>query len=286
MACERCQKKISTKKERVVCHGYCGASFHAVCVNVDGPLQEQLAQNGKNVFWMCDGCAGLFTNAHFRVMMTNFDGKASVLPEAFQSMRLQIEQLQSAVDALTTKVDEKSSTPTPFATPNLWPNRDRLNTPVNSTKRRRGQDGHTLGVPTVVGNVGTKAAGVIKTVQLNQRDDDNLLWIYLSAFHPLTSEGQIASLVSECLDLTSTSTKVVKLVPKGKDVNSLQFVSFKVGIAKQLKEKALSSDSWPENIQFREFDDLRSKNSRRIVSLLSIEDKPLTMETAESNSAT
>lgn len=281
MACEHCQKKVS-KKESVLCQGFCGATFHAVCVNVDGPLQEQLALNAKNVFWMCDACSELFANTVFREMMNNVDAKYSALPDAVQSMQSKIENLQSAVEALTAKVEDKPCTPSPFVTPNLWPTRNRINTPFGSTKRRRINDEALTNVPLVTSNFGTKSTGVIKTVQLNQRDDDNLLWIYLSAFHPNTSEGQIASLVSECLELLNIP-KVVKLVPKGKDPNSLQFVSFKVGVASQLKEKALACDTWPENIRFREFEDLRSKNGPKIVSLLPT-GPPSVMNTTESSS--
>lgn len=271
----------------MVCQGYCGAAFHAVCVNVDAPLQEQLATTSKNLFWMCDGCAGIFTNAHFRSMMTKFDERSSAVSAAFLSMQSEIDKLQSAMSTLTAKTEEKISTPALFATQQLWPRKDRLNTPLSSSKRRRFDDGGSLSVST--GTVGTKAAGVIKTVQFDQRDDNNLLWIYLSAFHPTTSESQIASLVSECLDLASVTPKVVKLVPKGRDVNSLQFVSFKVGIAENFREKALSSDSWPENIRFREFEDHQSKNGPRIVSLLPTvppENKSSSqMDTTESKSA-
>lgn len=268
MVCLRCTKKVSIK-EQVVCQGYCGAVFHAVCVNVDGPLQEQLSSTGKNLFWMCDECAGLFVNAHFRSMMTKFDERSSAVSAEFLKMQAEIKKLQSAVNALAAKTEEKLSTPTPFATPTLWPNKNRAITPISTFKRRRVNDGgDSLNIPQVKGNLGTKAVGFIKTVQLDQRDDDDLFWIYLSAFHPRTHESQIASLVSECLYLTGTQPKVVKLVPKGRDLNSLRFVAFKVGVSEQLREKALSSDSWPENISFREFEDNRSKNGPRIISLL------------------
>lgn len=268
MACQRCTKKLSSRKEQVVCQRYCGVMFHAVCVNVNGPLQQHLASTAKNLFWMCDGCAGLFTNMHFRSMMTKFDDHSSAASAAFSTMQSEIEKLQETVNALAAKTEEKLNTPTPFATPTMWPNKNRLNTPHSAVKRRRVNDGDSVSIPKAPGNVGTKALGVIKTVQLDQRDDENLLWLYLSAFNPKTSESQIASFVKECLDMTEIQPKVVKLVPKGTDLNSLRFVSFKVGLGEQFREKALASESWPENIRFREFEDYRSKNGPRIVSLL------------------
>lgn len=274
MVCLRCQKKVCDS-DRIVCQGYCGATFHAVCVNVDEPLREQLGINGTNVFWMCNGCANLFTNAHFRTMMTGFDNKTDDLPKAMQTMQIEIEKLHSALNVLSDKVDAKHNTPTPFATPNGWPNLgangNRLDSMKNTPKRRRGMDGISVATPSVTSNMGTKKVNAIKTVRLAGRPTDDLFWIHLSAFHPTTTDNQIATLVSECLDLSNMQPKVVKLVPKGRDLDSLQFVSFKVGIKVELKDNALSSESWPENIRYREFEDYRAKNAPRVVTLSSME---------------
>lgn len=58
--------------------------------------------------------------------------------------------------------------------------------------------------------------------------------------------------------------KVVKLVPKDKDPATLNFVTFKVGMKLSLKTSALSKETWPENIYFREFEN-QPKNQRKIV---------------------
>lgn len=269
MACQRCQKKVSNS-DRIVCQGYCGASFHTVCVNVDEPLREQLGLCGSNVFWMCNGCAELFTNTHFRSMMLNFDEKSTTLPAAIQSMQAEIEKLHSALQTLSEKVDAKPNAPTPFATPNPWPNVFRPNVNTNTPKRFRNNNGNSVNVINGSNQTGTKSAIGIRTVHLEKLPVDDPTWIYLSAFHPSTSESQIASLVTECLDMPSNiSPKVIKLVPKGRDPTMLNFVSFKIGIHEQFKEKALSCESWPENIRFRIFEDNRAKNGPKIVCLSS-----------------
>ena len=60
---------------------------------------------------------------------------------------------------------------------------------------------------------------------------------------------------------------MVKLVPKGIDLSTLRFVSFKIGVSYELKEIALTRDTWPENVFFREFEDNRTKNFTRVVRL-------------------
>lgn len=51
---------------------------------------------------------------------------------------------------------------------------------------------------------------------------------------------------------------VVKLVPKGKTIEYLSFVSFKIGLDPSLKSKALDPETWPEGLLFREFEDYGS----------------------------
>lgn len=111
----------------------------------------------------------------------------------------------------------------------------------------------------------------------------NLFLLHFSAFHPTTTEGDISSLVRECLTIgENQQMKVIKLVPKGRDPSTLNFVSFKVGLEEQLKNDALSRESWPQNVLFREFEDLHSKNMPAIVR---ISPKPA-LNPATSDSAT
>ncbi|XP_055523178.1 uncharacterized protein LOC129717333 [Wyeomyia smithii] len=271
MTCKRCKKKVSDA-DAVICRGYCGASFHAICVNVDVPLRQHLGQYRNNLFWLCDGCSLLFSNAHFRALMSGFDQKISALPDAVQSMQGEIEKLNSNLKALSAKVDGIPITPTPFSSPNPWPAIHRTNRAAQSAKRLRDSDGKSVNVAVDSIKMGTKAATAIPSICLDPRLEDDFVWVYLSAFHPNTTERQVASLVTDCLELaTNTKVKVVILVPKGKDLNSLNYVSFKIGLNERFKEKALSCDSWPEHIRFRQFEDNRAKNLPRVVSITSVD---------------
>ena len=53
--------------------------------------------------------------------------------------------------------------------------------------------------------------------------------------------------------------EIVCLVPKGMDVSTMTFVSFKIDLDPALKDKSLDAASWPVRIRFREFTD-QSKN--------------------------
>lgn len=260
MECKKCTKQV-VESERIFCRGFCGSAFHLICANVDLPVLEVLGEHERNIFWMCNACANLFSNKHFRSVTFRDGSERADLPDAMTSMQADLAKLSSTIDMLVTKVENNlPTTRPPTLATTAWQNRQ--HTPVNTPKRRRVENLNPIGITS---NRGTKAAtGCIQTIPMR----DELFWIYLSAFHPNTSEDDVRALVRECLDLsTDANPRVVKLVPKGKDSSTLRFVSFKIGVALELKDKALSSDTWPENVYFREFENYRSKNVTQIVGI-------------------
>lgn len=271
MACKCCQKVVSDN-DRIICRGFCGASFHAICVQLDFPLSV-LRSNEKNIYWMCDDCSMMFANCQFRSFLCRNDQNLIGLPDSIKSIQDDITKLSSAVTTLAAKVESKPLTPfrlnSSGSSFNNWPR----NMSVNTPKRRRYENGDPQ-VSTAVTkpSCGTKAALACSTIRLVKTSSD-LVWIHLSAFHPTTTEQEICDMVCDCLHLTADQKpKVVKLVPKGIDLSTLNFVSFKVGVDKNLEKEALSSESWPENVFFRRFEDGRSKNVTRIVK--SIPEEP------------
>lgn len=257
MACNNCQKVISDS-DSVTCRGYCGNSYHMLCVRLDLP-REVLETHKRNLFWMCDQCADLFSNEHFRKMTSGCNNGNVHDDVSLESIKDDISGLKEIVKTLTTKIESKPLTPL-FNDPRPKPT---FPFPVPNTPKRIRED--RQGSQFKPSNMrGTKTASeLVKTVA----PPEDLLWIYLSAFHPNTSENDIANLARDCLDLgTDAQPKVVKLVPRDMDPGKLTYVTFKVGVSKSIKDKALSTDTWPENVYFREFENL-SKNSRRVIRI-------------------
>lgn len=251
MACPRCQKVVGDD-ERIICRGYCGCSFHAFCAHIDRPVQEMLTSHPRNLFWMCDGCADLFSNDHLRrlINLNTIDNEPNEI--SVRALMDDIIKLSDAVSTLSAKVDAKLLTPT---TNPAWKKVNRP-TAMNTPKRKRVEESTPLPITR-----GTKpVSALVKTVQ--QSKAENLFWIYLSAFHPSTSESDIEALTKECLSMDmDAKPRIIKLIPKDKDIASLSFVSFKVGISMTLKDIALSTDSWPENVSFREFTNFGKKTN-------------------------
>lgn len=254
MACTSC-KKVVSDSDRITCRGYCGNSFHLICVKVDYSLHEALGTHSRNVFWMCDGCADVFSNEHFRKITSRCT--VDNLPDdvSLKSLKDDIAGLKEIVSVLSVKVDCKPRTP--VLKPS-WQNTLGCSPVPNTPKRKREDDQSTGKAPNIRGT--NSACDLVKTVP----PQEELLWIYLSAFDPSTSDDEIAALTINSMNLgPEVKPKVIRLVPKDKDPATLSFVTFKVGVSKDLKNVALAKETWPENVYFREFENY-SKNRRVI----------------------
>lgn len=80
-----------------------------------------------------------------------------------------------------------------------------------------------------------------------------LFWLYMRGFRPDVTEETVSQWVQQKLE--TDAVKVRKLVPRGRDIRELSFVSFRVGMPIALKDRALCSDTWPRVVKCREFED-------------------------------
>lgn len=146
------------------------------------------------------------------------------------------------------------------------PSPARIVTPRNTKfdkSRKRPRVDDEPRTETFAGTAGTKEADPSVIVPLAARQEKiELFWLYLSGFDPQATEDNIRDLVKSNLGSNET-VDVRKLVPKGKSLDELTFVSFKVGIAPVLKEAALSAATWQRGITFREFD-FHIRNDRNV----------------------
>lgn len=228
-----------------------------ICVKADYDLREVLATHERNIFWMCDDCADLFSRDHFRQLTAGCNINETPDADSITSIKDDIAGLKQAFGELSAKVECNPRTTT-LSTP--WQSIGRNERTLPNTPKRPRLDNKPATKPPILR--GTKTASeIVKTIP----PPEELLWIYLSAFDPSTSDNDIANLTRECLGLDSNvDPKVVKLVPKDRDLTTLSYVTFKVGVNKDLRETALASDTWPENVNFREFENY-SKNQRPVV---------------------
>ncbi|KAL1395541.1 hypothetical protein pipiens_011172 [Culex pipiens pipiens] len=177
------------------------------------------------MFWMCDTCAANFANRIFPADTFRPAPAASGASDALSSLQADVSELKAAILSLTAKIDKQpSQRPTTPLKPRGFKNGSQL---ARTTKHRR--NGTAVGGPVTYANCGREPNTLnvtMQTVEISDEGGDELLHLYLSAFEPTTSEDDVAQLVRDFLDMED-SPKVQKLVPKGKDLSTLSFVSFK-----------------------------------------------------------
>ncbi|XP_053687077.1 uncharacterized protein LOC128736613 [Sabethes cyaneus] len=241
-ACDRCAKTLKKADDHITCMGFCDQACHVRCAGFNGPFSKILHEN-PNLFWMCDECVKLMKFARFKSVVSSLGNVISTVIEGqingISELKDEIVRNNHQVAKLADKVNA--------ATPMRIPDRDR------PSKRRRG-DSVTPNKPAT----GTRP--VENRDKLVVSSPPNLFWVYLSRFHPTVTTDVVEGLVRDGLQIRD-AIRVVPLVKKGTDLQSLNFVSFKVGIPLKYKAAALTPDCWPQGIAFREFDDARSNSA-------------------------
>lgn len=241
MGCKQCHKKVCDS-DRIVCRGFCGSTFHMICVKVDVPVLDVMGMHPNNFFWFCDECSKLLQNSFFRKLVMDNDGGPKLLVESIKTVQSDIAKLASTVAALNEKVEAQSTAPS------VWPN-------LGGQKRQRDSSADPPGKPSIpTACRGKKTTTSVPIIADSEPDD---LWhLWLSSFPPTVTEDDISTMVRECLSVDEDDPVVVKmLVKKGVDITQLSSVTFKVGISKDYRDSSLDAENWPEGLSFREFID-------------------------------
>lgn len=232
-----------------------------ICVKLDYSFRGVLKAHARNVFWMCDGCADMFSSDHFRKISSRCTNDSVPDEVSLKSLKDDIAGLKEIVKNMTSQIDSKTINPV-MTSPWSVANRMTSVNPLPNTPKRKRESDQPKEKPFNIRGTKT-ASALVKTVS----PPEELFWLYLSAFDPSTSNDEIVALARNCLTLTDdVDPKVVRLVPRDKDPNTLNFVTFKVGFRNSLKDLALSKETWPENVFFREFES-RPKNEQRVIRL-------------------
>lgn len=220
--CEKCSLAINMDTDLyTVCEGKCAKSFHADCVGV---TEDQLCAFSNNIVWICDSCMVLFCRYRER---TNAD--AATCTEMSRPLEDEINDLKSTVAEIVQTLAEVVRRQDPIVP-------YQHSTPVSSPKLHEGNN-MTTGC----------------TSKQTDIDSDEFS-LYLTNIDRNATEEDISVMVSRSLDAPISSCRdVVKLVPKEKCTNTIDYISFKIVLNGKLKTLALNECTWPKGIKFREF---------------------------------
>lgn len=234
--------------DAISCNGFCKSSFHLKCVNQTSATRD-LINKSSQLFWMCKGCTKMMSVANFRQTMASTNTVLQLVNEEHNKV---LQELRSEIELNTAKINsilqQNSTTDTQTYAPNITTNTTR--------KRRRLQeedDNSNNDASTVNRFEGTKQISADVPIPLAAAQREKKFLLYLSGFAPDASVQEIADLVKNNLS-TDEAVDVTKLVPKGKNLCELTFVSFKVGIGIHLRDLALQTSTWQKGIVFRQFD--------------------------------
>lgn len=203
------------KELYTICEGKCAGWFHATCV---GLSEAALCVLSKNILWMCDVCAYDFYRARDANGKQHSAEQSASIVHELEELKSQVSEINDAIARITLSV-----------TPSVPI--DRHSTPIDS--------------PKTLQNINTCSTRI---------NADETFSLVLTNIDRCVTEKEIAHLVScslcaaedECLNVS-------KLVPKWKNCEDLDYISFRVVLDKRWKSAALMPMTWPRGVKFREF---------------------------------
>lgn len=262
--CASCNTVIS-EADPLPC-GLCEKYFHITlpCAGFTR-TSKNIITGGKAIF-VCPSCrtalAGKTIRAYLLGTADNTQPKQDSIQQndAHQSaqyhppqndikqLTMQVQQLTAIVASLSAKVDRLVSGNTTNRSL-IQPEEQRPPAP------ERGRDHRVkpkiVGGPTRTGTNPIDLTG-LSTASIVAQAPPPKFWLYLAGFNPRITNDDVGIIVSRCLNLPDSPKDIARLVAREKDVNTLSFVSFKIGLDPSLKQRALD-DVWPEGVFFREF---------------------------------
>lgn len=226
----------------------CEKSFHGfTCIGLSKP-QLKFIKDVKGLLWSCDHCAittfqKYVCNKLNEISLNESSVKSQdAILSRIDSLSLEVLNLKKNVDALNVlDVDNsigakrfrsgRPMTPSSNTTSFAWPTKASSSTSSNNAVTGTNLESTTLKVI------------------------DAPLYFHVSRFSTETSETELESWISDKLDLSSEQhVKCTKLVPRGRELSSLEFISFMVAIPSGLELKVMDASIWPTNITVRPFE--------------------------------
>lgn len=221
--CKKCTTDIDVMNGLyTICEGRCARRFHASCVGVS---EADLCALSKNMIWICDECMDEFCKAR--------DGTLnSPRAHSTASIAVELDMLKTAVTRINDAIARISHIIGPSDP------MQRHSPPVSSI------DTFHMDEPPVVS---TPKSSNNTNVQTSNQSCDESFSLVLSNIDCNVTEGEIVSLVSSSLSVPGPECiNVTKLVPRWKQNEKLDFISFKVVLNIRWKQIAMNKTNWPD----------------------------------------
>lgn len=245
--CSYCTEDIESSESNlmVTCFA-CEKHFHGFsCIGLS-KAQLKTIKEVKGVLWNCEHCSISTFNKFVCHKLSEISNKQPVNDQDAILNRLDI--LTSEMEKLKKNVDSLSTSDLDIP---IGGKRSRTGQPRPMTPRVQGTRFEWPKMLTSDDNQaisGTNVDSTLKAVEVP-------IFVHVSRFNTSTTEDELKSWISGKLALADDqSIKCWRLIPKGRELSTLEFVSFKIGVSKELKEKIMDPSVWPTGITVRPFE--------------------------------
>lgn len=258
--CLQCSEPVKTLKF-MKCQGFCEKVAHIECVSLSRPNMDFINEQ-PNLFWFCNSCSGIMNSKPIRdafaALTDAFRNLSETHRSAMEGVKTELAKNREQVEVLASKISAVPATapaaPATSVPPIGWSHVTR-----KTNKRTFGAAGLTSpDVPSL--SCGTKKLSANIASISTVPPEPEKCWVFLSRIAASASEDDILALATECIPCDEP-IEVRKLVKKDADLSSMRFISFKIGVDEKYREVALSAETWPDGVFFREFINYEDRKS-------------------------
>lgn len=247
--CNHCAEDIEVvdSAHTVTCF-VCEKSFHGfLCINLTKP-QLKMIKDVKGLLWSCEHCS-ITTFPKYVCSKLNDIALSESTVKSHEVLLSRIELLTSEVSKLKKNFDSFSDSDDQIGVKRFRTGRPL--TPRSNSSRFEWPpkvSTSTVASSSAINSTNSETT-TLKVIEAPT-------YYHVSRFSTETSEDELQSWISEKLNVTADHqpVKCTKLVPRGRELSSLEFVSFKVSIPKIFEEKVMDASIWPTNITVRPFE--------------------------------
>lgn len=223
----------------MACDGFCSKFFHTECISLTE--SDLMTCFSRNIMWFCDECLPKLWEIKNRENVNPEHSPDSVIShDANTSMEAQIVKLNADIANINETLKDVIS-------------------------RSNIRDGKSVAHCTLYESSTTQPSKLLCGTKESPTPSfskcstsspscsaSRHFWMYFTRIASFTTENDMRNLVRESLHYDGRIS-VRKLVPPWKDAATMDYVSFKVGIADNFKDMAMDSTTWPKGLRFREF---------------------------------
>ena len=283
MDCAECCNKI-LDTDSYSCDGFCRRSFHSSCIDLEAATFISLKQS-THFKWFCSECnekldellknnLHQFLIDHIQIPIMNaIKGMSNLKSKGISADKSSTANSESSKPPKEIVKKALSNTNQRKHSSDLSLNRSSSDHKNAVARNLRSSSRTTKNSPTVKApssgpddvfiaeNQGTpKTSNSSKPAEAKAMDKLVVVpprfWLFFGRLQPNTSVDDVRGAVTECLGSSD-----IKVLPLFRQVGSQEYVSFKVGIPLDMKDKSLEPDTWPNRLFVKEFSNKPRKNN-------------------------